>query len=60
VVTGATLNRLVDGAAKALLEAGFPPVVKFHLKQDLEYFEEYLTNDSVRGSGDWNLFPVRS
>jgi hypothetical protein len=30
LVAGATLNRFVDGAAKALLDSGFPPVVKFH------------------------------
>jgi hypothetical protein len=48
LVTGATLNRFVDGAAKALLESGFPPAVKFHLKQDLQYFEGYLTRFSTR------------
>jgi hypothetical protein len=45
LITAVTLNRFIDGAAKALLESGFPPVVKFHLKQDLKYLEGYLTDD---------------
>jgi hypothetical protein len=38
LVIGVTLNRFVGGAAKALFNPGFPPVVKFYLRQYPKYF----------------------